>query len=90
MDSNAKTYNLPGRTRLLLKSIEAVQGGRYSVQLDSAAPDTILSMCLRVESPPEPPAGRPTVTTVAHVATALSVSWNPAPYDGGSAITGFV
>ncbi|XP_049533993.1 myosin light chain kinase, smooth muscle-like isoform X1 [Anopheles darlingi] len=90
MDGNATTCNLPGRTRLLLKSIEAAQGGRYSVQLDSAAPETLLSMCLRVESPPEPPAGRPTVTTVAHGTTALSVSWNAAPYDGGSAITGFV
>uniref|UniRef100_A0A182P4E6 Myosin light chain kinase, smooth muscle n=1 Tax=Anopheles epiroticus TaxID=199890 RepID=A0A182P4E6_9DIPT len=87
-DSNATTNNLPGRTRLLLTNIEPGQGGKYSIQLDTACPETELSMCLRVESPPEPPAGRPTVTTVS--VTALSVSWNPAPYDGGSAITGFV
>ncbi|XP_058057771.1 myosin light chain kinase, smooth muscle-like [Anopheles bellator] len=87
-DSNATTSNLPGRTRLLLTKIEPSQGGKYSVQLDPACPETELSMCLRVESPPEPPAGRPTVTVANR--TALSVSWNATPYDGGSAITGFV
>ncbi|XP_053671378.1 myosin light chain kinase, smooth muscle-like [Anopheles nili] len=87
-DSNAITCNLPGRTRLLLTNIEPAQGGKYSVQLDKACPETELSMCLRVESPPEPPAGRPTVTITSQ--DALTVSWNPAPYDGGSAITGFV
>ncbi|XP_053660445.1 myosin light chain kinase, smooth muscle-like [Anopheles marshallii] len=88
VDSNVTTTNLPGRTRLLLTNIESAQGGKYSIQLDKACPDTELSMCLRVESPPEPPAGKPTATIVSQ--TALSVSWNPAPYDGGSAITGFV
>uniref|UniRef100_A0A6E8V1F2 [Myosin light-chain] kinase n=2 Tax=Anopheles coluzzii TaxID=1518534 RepID=A0A6E8V1F2_ANOCL len=87
-DSNASTSNLPGRTRLLLTNIEPAQGGKYSIQLDKACPETELSMCLRVESPPEPPAGRPTVAPLSP--TALTVSWNPAPYDGGSAITGFV
>ncbi|XP_058129332.1 myosin light chain kinase, smooth muscle-like [Anopheles ziemanni] len=87
-DSNATATNLPGRTRLLLTSVEPAQGGKYTVQLDNACPETELSMCLRVESPPEAPAGRPTVA-VANP-TAIAVSWNPAPYDGGSAITGFV
>uniref|UniRef100_A0A182JX02 Myosin light chain kinase, smooth muscle n=1 Tax=Anopheles christyi TaxID=43041 RepID=A0A182JX02_9DIPT len=87
-DSNATTNNLPGRTRLLLTNIEPAQGGKYSIQLDKACPETELSMCLRVESPPEPPAGRPTVAPLSP--TTLTVSWNPAPYDGGSAITGFV
>uniref|UniRef100_A0A182QC83 Myosin light chain kinase, smooth muscle n=1 Tax=Anopheles farauti TaxID=69004 RepID=A0A182QC83_9DIPT len=87
-DSNASTSNLPGRSRLLLTNIEPAQGGKYSIQLDNACPETELTMCLRVESPPEPPAGRPTVAIVNQ--TALTVSWNAAPYDGGSAITGFV
>ncbi|XP_050068409.1 myosin light chain kinase, smooth muscle-like [Anopheles maculipalpis] len=87
-DSNATTNNLPGRTRLLITNIEPAQGGKYSIQLDKACPETELSMCLRVESPPEPPAGKPTATVVNQ--TSLTVSWNPAPYDGGSAITGFV
>ncbi|KFB53095.1 AGAP002154-PA-like protein [Anopheles sinensis] len=87
-DSNATATNLPGRTRLLLTSVEPAQGGKYTVQLDKSCPETELSMCLRVESPPEAPAGRPTVA-VANP-TAIAVSWNPAPYDGGSAITGFV
>ncbi|XP_052903259.1 myosin light chain kinase, smooth muscle-like [Anopheles moucheti] len=88
IESNVTTTNLPGRTRLLLTNIESAQGGKYSIQLDKTCPDTELSMCLRVESPPEPPAGKPTATIVSQ--TALTVSWNPAPYDGGSAITGFV
>uniref|UniRef100_A0A182S5X1 Uncharacterized protein n=1 Tax=Anopheles maculatus TaxID=74869 RepID=A0A182S5X1_9DIPT len=87
-DSNVTTSNLPGRTRLLLTNIEPAQGGKYSIQLDKTCPETELSMCLRVESPPEPPAGKPTTSVVSH--TSLNVSWNPAPYDGGSAITGFV
>uniref|UniRef100_A0A182IQ33 Myosin light chain kinase n=1 Tax=Anopheles atroparvus TaxID=41427 RepID=A0A182IQ33_ANOAO len=87
-DSNATTSNLPGRTRLLLTNVEPGQGGKYSVQLDKSCPETELSMCLRVESPPEAPAGRPTVAVTNQ--TAIAVSWNPAPYDGGSAITGFV
>ncbi|GLH01363.1 Obscurin [Gryllus bimaculatus] len=75
-----------GESQLTLRSITADDSGKYVVSIENVLGADCYFASVAVEGPPDPPAGKPTVSPCTGGAI---VAWSSAPYDGGCMITGY-
>ena len=83
-----RTY--PGESTLVIKDLRADDSGKYDMQIENDAGQDICSVSLCVEGPPEPPGGRPYITTIDKEKQRLTLAWYGSTFDGGSMLTGYI
>ena len=57
-----RTY--PGESTLVIRDLRADDSGKYEIQIENEVGADECSASLCVEGPPEPPGGRPYITTI--------------------------
>ena len=57
-----RTY--PGESTLVIRDLRADDSGKYEIQIENEVGTDSASASLCVEGPPEPPGGRPYITTI--------------------------
>lgn len=72
---------------LFLTNMQADQSGKYTVEVRNLHNCDIAAASVAVESTPDPPSGRPSIS---QGADRVSIAWCGPPYDGGCIITGFM
>ena len=83
-----RTY--PGESTLVIRDLRADDSGKYEIQIENEIGNDSASASLCVEGPPEPPGGRPYITTIDKDALRLTLAWYGATFDGGSMLTGYI
>ena len=83
-----RTY--PGESTLVIKDLQADDSGKYDLQVENEVGHDVCSVSLCVEGPPEPPGGRPYITTIDKEKLRLTLAWYGSTFDGGSMLTGYV
>lgn len=86
-NSNIQIKVGSGTSTLLLTNIQANQSGKYTVDVMNEHSHDIAASSVAVESVPDPPGGRPSIS---QGADRVSIAWCGPPYDGGCMITGFM
>ncbi|XP_066996546.2 titin homolog isoform X2 [Anabrus simplex] len=75
-----------GVSCLALENITADDSGKYVVSVENIFGADCHFASVAVEGPPDPPAGRPSVSSCD---SGAMLTWSSAPYDGGCMVTGF-
>ena len=83
-----RTY--PGESTLVIRDLRADDSGKYEIQIENEVGSDGCSASLCVEGPPEPPGGRPYITTIDIDALRLTLAWYGSTFDGGSMLTGYI
>ena len=81
-----RTY--PGESTLVIRDLRADDSGKYEIQIENEVGADECSASLCVEGPPEPPGGRPYITSIdrypashTHLCSARSVCDGDDDYD---------
>jgi len=83
-----RTY--PGESTLVIRDLRADDSGKYEIQIENEVGNDAASASLCVEGPPEPPGGRPYITTIDKERLRLTLAWYGSTFDGGSMLTGYI
>ena len=83
-----RTY--PGESTLVIRDLRADDSGKYEIQIENEVGNDATSASLCVEGPPEPPGGRPYITTIDKDKLRLTLAWYGSTFDGGSMLTGYI
>lgn len=83
-----RTY--PGESTLVIRDLRADDSGKYEIQIENEVGNDECSASLCVEGPPEPPGGRPYITTIDRDTLRLTLAWYGSTFDGGSMLTGYI
>ena len=83
-----RTY--PGESTLVIKDLRADDSGKYEIQIENEVGSDSCSASLCCEGPPEPPGGRPYITSIDRDALRLTLAWYGSTFDGGSMLTGYI
>ena len=83
-----RTY--PGESTLVIRDLRADDSGKYEIQIENEVGSDACSASLCVEGPPEPPGGRPYITTIDRDLLRLTLAWYGSTFDGGSMLTGYI
>ena len=83
-----RTY--PGESTLVIRDLRADDSGKYEIQIENEVGVDCSSASLCCEGPPEPPGGRPYITTIDREALRLTLAWYGSTFDGGSMLTGYI
>jgi serine/threonine protein kinase len=83
-----RTY--PGESTLVIRDLRADDSGKYEIQIENEVGNDACSASLCVEGPPEPPGGRPYITTIDRDLHRLTLAWYGSTFDGGSMLTGYI
>jgi len=83
-----RTY--PGESTLVIRDLRADDSGKYEIQIENEVGNDSCSASLCVEGPPEPPGGRPYITTIDRDTLRLTLAWYGSTFDGGSMLTGYI
>ena len=89
-DERVQVRIYPGESTLVIKDLRADDSGRYDLQVENSAGQDSCSVSLCVEGPPEPPGGRPYITTIDKEKLRLTLAWYGSTFDGGSMLTGYI
>ena len=88
-NDRVKIRTYPGESTLVIKDLRADDSGKYEIQIENEIGNDCCSASLCVEGPPEPPGGRPYITTIDAEALRLTLAWYGSTFDGGSMLTGW-
>merc|ERR1711892_176080 len=80
-----RTY--PGESTLVIRDLRAEDSGKYELQIENEVGTDECAASLCVEGPPEPPGGRPYITTIDRDTLRLTLAWYGSIFDGGSMLT---
>lgn len=83
-----RTY--PGESTLVIRDLRAEDSGKYELQIENEVGTDECAASLCVEGPPEPPGGRPFVTSVDRGSLKITLAWYGSTFDGGSMLTGYI
>ena len=83
-----RTY--PGESTLVIRDLRADDSGKYEIAIENEVGSDCCSASLCVEGPPEPPGGRPYITSIDPEALRLTLAWYGSTFDGGSMLTGYI
>ena len=88
-NDRVKIRTYPGESTLVIKDLRADDSGKYEIHIENEVGSDACSASLCVEGPPEPPGGRPYITTIDMDALRLTLAWYGSTFDGGSMLTGY-
>ena len=83
-----RTY--PGESTLVIRDLRADDSGKYEIEVENEVGSDCCSASLCCEGPPEPPGGRPYITSIDREALRLTLAWYGSTFDGGSMLTGYI
>ena len=89
-EERVKIRTYPGESTLVIRDLRADDSGKYEIQIENEVGNDCCSASLCVEGPPEPPGGRPYITTIDVDALRLTLAWYGSTFDGGSMLTGYI
>ena len=88
-NERVKIRTYPGESTLVIRDLRPDDSGKYEIQIENEVGNDCCSASLCVEGPPEPPGGRPYITTIDVDALRLTLAWYGSTFDGGSMLTGY-